>query len=139
MRGNTSTISLTAFRCDWLQHISMRDLCDKYTITRDQVIRLKHVWDLPPRHDRKLRAKPKRQRDPTAEEIRQRCEEVQRDWTDEIREQRSVIKSQPVTLKRIELPGEARSFIEYEPPSSTLLQEKAESLQDLIPENGSDQ
>ncbi len=69
MRGNTATISLTAFRGDWLTHMPMRALCERYTVSRDQVIRLKHHWDLPPRHDRKLRAKPKRAVDPTTTEI----------------------------------------------------------------------
>ena len=73
MAGNTATISLVSFRADWLTHMPMRVLCERYTITRDQVIRLKHVWELPPRHDRRLRAKPERQRDPTPSEIRAAC------------------------------------------------------------------
>ena len=73
MAGNTATISIATFRDDWNSHIPMRALCDRYTITRDQVIRLKVFWGLPPRHDRKLRAKPVRQRDPTPTEIRAAC------------------------------------------------------------------
>ena len=107
MRGNTATISLTAFRADWLTHMPMRALCERYTISRDQVVRLKHVWHLPPRHDRRLRAKPIRQRDPTPREIQQSCKDIQATWSEDVREDRRVIKSQPVSLKRIEMTDEA--------------------------------
>jgi hypothetical protein len=109
MQGNTATISLTAFRCDWLTHMPMRELCERWTITRDQVIRLKHVWQLPPRHDRKLRAKPERQRDPTPREIKAACLRIQATWTDDVREDRRVIKTQHVSLQRIELDSETRA------------------------------
>ena len=106
MRGNTATISLTAFRADWLTHIPMRDLCIRYTISRDQVVRLKHVWGLPPRHDRRLRAKPERQRDPTPREIAKLCREIQATWSEDVREDRRVTKTQMFRLQRVELTGE---------------------------------
>jgi hypothetical protein len=112
MAGSTATISVAAFRADWMTHMPMRALCQRWTITRDQVIRLKHVWDLPPRHDRRLRAKPVRQRDPTPREIAQAKKEIQAGWTEEIREDRRVIKSAPVTLQRIEMNDEAREAFE---------------------------
>lgn len=114
MRGQTATISLTAFRADWLTHMPMRLLCQRWTITRDQVIRLKHVWSLPPRHDRRLRQKPARQRDPTTTEIQQACLRIQSTWTDEVREDRRVTKTSHVSLMRIPLEGEARNFVEYD-------------------------
>lgn len=115
MRGNTATISVTAFRTDWLTHMPMRALCQRYTITRDQVIRLKHVWHLPPRHDRRLRAKPLRQKDPTPQEIQQACLEIQATWTDEMRADRCVYKPQPFKLMRIELTQEARQALDAMP------------------------
>lgn len=114
MRGNTATISLTAFRADWMTHVPMRALCERYTISRDQVIRLKHVWELPPRHDRRLRAKPIRQPDPTTTEIQQACLVIQATWSDEVREERMVTKSQPFTVKRIPLDSETRRTAEYD-------------------------
>jgi len=108
MRGSTTTISLTAFRIDWLSHMPMRQLCERYTVSRDQVIRLKHHWHLPPRHDRKLRAKPKRAIDPTTTEIQRLCLEIQATWSDDVREMRRVSKTQHVTLKRIELDDDTR-------------------------------
>lgn len=112
MRGNTATISVAAFRADWLTHMPMRALCQRYTISRDQVIRLKHVWDLPPRHDRRLRAKPERQKDPTPREIAQACRELQAQWDDATREARCVYKPQPVQMRRIELSDEARDALD---------------------------
>lgn len=111
MAGITATISLTAFKTDWLTHMPMRSLCERWTITRDQVIRLKHVWNLPPRHDRKLRAKPVRQRDPTTTEIEQRCLSIQAGWSDDIRELRRVVKTQHVSLQRIVLDQDTRRAI----------------------------
>ena len=114
MQGNTATISVAAFRADWNQHVPMRDLCDRYSITRDQVVRLKFVWHLPPRHDRRLRSKT-RYVDPTPEEIAEACRRIQATWSEEVRENRSVCKSQPFSVRRIELHGEARSAFDSMP------------------------
>ena len=103
MRGNTATISLTAFRADWMTHIPMRALCERWTISRDQVIRLAEVWELPRRHDRKLRARQVRQRDPTPREIARLSKEIQATWSEDTREDRKVTKTQHVTLHRLEL------------------------------------
>lgn len=114
MKGNTATINVQAFRADWLAHLPMRELCQRFTISRDQVIRLKHVWHLPPRHDRRLRAKPARQPDPTPREIAQACREIQAKWTDEMREDRQVLKTQHFHLRQIEMTDEARqAFYEW--------------------------
>jgi hypothetical protein len=104
MRGNTATISVAAFRADWLTHMPMRALCERYTITRDQVVRLRDVWQLPLRNDRRLRWKPKRSemRDPTPREILQACKEIQARWDERTREDRAVTKTQHVTLRRID-------------------------------------
>ena len=114
MAGNTATISVTAFRADWMTHMPMRALCDRYTITRDQVVRLRDVWNLPLRNDRRLRFKPKRSeiRDPTPREIEQAKREIQARWDEATREARSVIKTAHVTLMRVELTPEARAALE---------------------------
>ncbi|NBT05576.1 MAG: hypothetical protein EBS54_02065 [Betaproteobacteria bacterium] len=117
MAGVTATISATAFRADWDTHMPMRALCERYTITRDQVIRLRDVWNLPLRNDRRLRFKPKRSemRDPTPREIAQACREIQAKWDERTREERSVIKTQYVSLRRIEMTEEAlEAFHELE-------------------------
>jgi hypothetical protein len=108
MAGNTATISLVSFRADWMTHMPMRALCDRYTITRDQVIRLKHVWELPPRHDRRLRAKPARQRDPTPTEIRAACVALRAKHLEQRRnepEGRVYRKQDEMSERQIELGG----------------------------------
>ena len=97
-----------------MTHMPMRALCERWTISRDQVIRLAVVWDLPRRHDRKLRAKPVRQRDPTTTEIRQACIQIQATWSDDVREDRRVTKTQLVSLKRIPLDSETREHTAYD-------------------------
>jgi len=114
VRGVTATISLTAFRADWMTHMPMRALCERWTISRDQVIRLAVVWELPRRHDRKLRAKPLRQRDPTTTEIQQACIRIQATWSKDVEEERRVVKSQAFSMKRIPLDSATRSQIDVE-------------------------
>jgi hypothetical protein len=109
MAGVTATISVTAFRADWSTHMPISALCERWTITKDQVLRLRDVWHLPLRNDRRLRFKPKRSemRDPTIREIQQACKEIQAKWDARTREERAVIKTQTVNLRRIELTGDA--------------------------------
>jgi hypothetical protein len=114
MRGITSTISVAAFHADWMTHMPMRALCERWTISRDQVIRLAVVWELPRRHDRKLRAKPLRQRDPTTTEIQQACIRIQATWSKDVEEERRVVKSQAFSMKRIPLDSATRSHIDVE-------------------------
>ena len=114
MRGITSTISVAAFHADWMTHMPMRALCERWTISRDQVIRLAVVWELPRRHDRKLRAKPVRQRDPTTTEIQQACFRIQATWSKDVEEDRRVVKSQVFSMKRIPLDSATRSHIDVE-------------------------
>jgi hypothetical protein len=59
MRGNTATICVTTFRAQWDAGMPMVQLCQAWTITKDQLIRLKTVWDLPLRHDRGRKREPK--------------------------------------------------------------------------------
>ncbi len=117
MAGLTATINVLSFRADWDSHMPIAALCVRYTISKDQVIRLRDLWDLPLRNNRRLRYKPARgeTRDPTPAEIEQRCKEVQARWDDRTRQERSVIKPRPVTLKRIEMTDEARQAFDELP------------------------
>ena len=56
--GNTATICVATFRADWDAGVPMVDLCQRWTITKDQLIRLKTVWNLPLRHDRARKREP---------------------------------------------------------------------------------
>jgi hypothetical protein len=117
MAGVTATISVTAFRADWETHMPIAALCQRWTISKDQVLRLRDVWGLPLRNDRRLRFKPRRcdMRDPTPREIIQACKEIQAKWDARTREERAVIKTQHVSLRRIEMTDEAReAFGQFE-------------------------
>jgi hypothetical protein len=107
-RGNTATIDIVSFRAQWDSHVPIRALCENFTITRDQVTRLKFVWELAPRHDRRLRFKPVHQPDPTPREIAQACREIQAKWDANTRHERMVTKPQEFTLRQVETPEELR-------------------------------
>jgi len=114
MAGVTATISIQAFAADWATHMPIADLCTRFTITKDQVLRLRDVWNLPLRNDRRLRYKPDRaeSRDPTPSEIRKACLEIQSRWDDRTRGERQVTKPREFVLKRIELTNDAREALE---------------------------
>lgn len=59
MAGNTATICVATFRAEWDAGVPMVALCQRWTITKDQLIRLKAVWELPLRHDRARKREPK--------------------------------------------------------------------------------
>jgi hypothetical protein len=112
MRGITATIDVATFRADWMTHMPISALCERWTISKDQVLRLRDVWKLPLRNDRRLRFKPERQRDPTPREIAQACREIQARWDERTREERAVVKQSTVSLQRIEMTPEARAAFE---------------------------
>jgi len=115
MAGNTSTISVQAFSADWAAHLPMRALCERYTITRDQVVRLAVVWELPRRHDRALRWKPKRseQRDPTEDEIWNKLVfQIQATWDESTELQRRVTKPTVFELRPMRLPDDCKNFVD---------------------------
>jgi hypothetical protein len=66
--GSTATISVEAFRVQWDAGVPMCVLCATWSITKDQIIRLKEVWSLPLRHDRARKRLPVER--PSAKELR---------------------------------------------------------------------
>jgi hypothetical protein len=114
MAGVTATISITAFRGDWETHMPISALCERWTITKDQVLRLRTLWNLPLRNDRRLRFKPSREdtRDPTIEEIKAACLEIQSRWDENTRRMRLVSKPQPLELRPVETPRETRDLLD---------------------------
>lgn len=114
MAGVTATISIAAFRGDWETHMPISALCERWTITKDQVLRLRTIWNLPLRNDRRLRFKPRREdtRDPTKEEIEAACLEIQSRWDENTRRLRLVSKPQPLELRPVETPPETRDLLD---------------------------
>jgi len=125
MAGSTATIDFTSLVLQWNSHSSMHAICTHWTITKDQLIRLKSVVPLAPRHDRRLRHRPERSLPPTPEEIaaseaslsfapyvaaRVTC--VQATWDERTRSERQVTKPTLFSLSEIDVPEEARAFID---------------------------
>ena len=114
MRGHTATIDIAAFRADWATHAPIEAICRRWRITKDQLIRLRKLWHLPPRLDRSKRYKPKHQADPTPEEIAERCAEIQATWTDRTRYERAVVKPKSFTIPVASLGTAADSLQDLE-------------------------
>jgi hypothetical protein len=113
MAGVTATINVVSFRADWETHMPISALCERWTITKDQVLRLRTIWNLPLRNDRRLRFKPRRcdMRDPTPREIEQACKEIQARWDARTEEERRVIKTAFVRLRVFETPDQAEHIV----------------------------
>jgi hypothetical protein len=65
-------------RSVWASGSAMADITAYLGITKDQLIRLRGVLELPLRLDRSKRCKPPRHRDPTPAEIAAACAEIRR-------------------------------------------------------------
>ena len=115
MAGNTATIDFRTLRIQWSSHSSMAAICTHWTITRDQLIRLRDVLPLPKRHDRSLRFKPKRseQCDPSEDEIWNRLVfKIQAGWTEEQELARRVTKPQAFSMRLIQTPDDMRRQVD---------------------------
>ena len=121
MAGDTSRIDIETLRVQWASHSSYAAICSFWTVTRDQLVRLRDVLPRPLRHDRKLRYRPPRAERPSREEIaaseasldlapwvaaRATCESAL--WTDEVRALRQVTKPTAFRLTPVEMPEELR-------------------------------
>jgi hypothetical protein len=103
MAGNTDKICVKSFRADWNKHIPIAALCEKYGITKDQLVRLKKLWRLKPRHDRRLRYKPGfRPLPPTPEEIAAACAAIRAGWDDATEMERRGCKPARVEIQIVD-------------------------------------
>jgi len=113
MPGNTATIDVAVLRIQWVSQMPMAAICTHHTISKDQLIRLKSVYDLEPRHDRSRRFKPPRDPGPDdaeelasrsslslAPQIAARVTCVQVTWSQETRLARTVTKNPGAGLLR---------------------------------------
>ncbi|NBW14445.1 MAG: hypothetical protein EBR82_41245 [Caulobacteraceae bacterium] len=122
MAGDTSRIDIETLRVQWASHSSYAAICAFWTVTRDQLVRLRDVLPLPLRHDRRLRFRPPRAEKPTPQEIaaseasldlapwvaaRATC--VSAHWTDEVRAARQVAKPEMFQMRPVEMPEELRN------------------------------
>jgi hypothetical protein len=114
LRGNTAAIDFATLRIQWDSHSAMASICSYWSVSKDQLIRLKAVVPLPPRHDRRLRFRPDRTEpdDPTPSQIKAACREIQARWDDNTRRLRAVSKPQEFEVPYVEVPPEAREFFD---------------------------
>lgn len=114
-RGNTAAIDVQVLRLQWDSHSSMAAICSFWTVSRDQLIRLRDVLPLPKRHDRRLRFKPaSRLKDPTPREIAEACREIQATWNDHQREARYWKREKAYEIPFIPLDFDVSEFVEGE-------------------------
>lgn len=128
MAGDTSRIDAATLRLQWDSYLPMGAICQHWTITVHQLVRLRVAWELPPRNDRKRRYKPSRDErllDPDADElaaseasldlapmVAERVTVVQATWTVADWAERQAVKPGPFRLARIDTPDEARDLVD---------------------------
>jgi hypothetical protein len=128
MAGNTAAIDAATLRVQWSSYVPMNAICQHWTITVHQLVRLRVAWELPPRNDRKLRYKPSRDErllDPDADElaasessldlapmVAERVTVVQATWSPTDWAERQAVKAEPFRLARFATPDEARDLVD---------------------------
>lgn len=128
MAGNTAAIDRLTLEIQWESYEPMAAICTHWTISKDQLIRLRDVWHLPLRLDRARRYKPGRDdrlEEPTPEEeaaslaglalapmVAARVTCVQAHWTEREWRDRQVSKPQAYTLARIDVPQDTRDMVD---------------------------
>ena len=125
MAGDTSRVCIETLKVQWGSHSSYAAICSFWTITKDQLVRLRNVVPLPLRNDRRLRFRPNGHERPTPEEIA--ASEASLDlapmvaaratnesalWTDEIRLQRQVTKPTMFRMEPVQTPEELREAVD---------------------------
>jgi len=123
--GDTSRVCIETLKVQWGSHSSYAAICSFWTITKDQLVRLRNVVPLPLRNDRRLRFRPNGHERPTPEEIA--ASEASLDlapmvaaratnesalWTDEIRLQRQVTKPTMFRMEPVQTPEELREAVD---------------------------
>lgn len=130
MAGNTAIIDAATLRLQWDSYVPLGSIAQFWSVSSHQLIRLREVWGLPPRNDRKRRYKPsrlERMLDPDADElaasessldlapmVAERVTCVQITWSEEVRAERQVVKAEPFRLARMETPEELRDLLDSE-------------------------
>ena len=83
----TATVQISTFKADWSNGLMISEICQRHTLSRDQVVRLRIRLELPPRMDRGRRSRAA-QGVPTQEQIAERAAAIRLDWTPEIERKR---------------------------------------------------
>lgn len=128
MAGDTTRIERRTLQSQWDSYLPMGAICQHWTITVHQLIRLREVWGLPPRNDRKRRHKPTRLDrilDPSPAElaasenslalaplVAARVTVVQATWSDQVRRERMATQPTGFRLARIQIDSDTMRALE---------------------------
>lgn len=104
-------VQVSQFRADWLEGLMISEICQRHTISRDQVVRLRVRLALPARMDRGRRRKARDNETPTQEEISFRAAEVRRGWSPEIERKRRVYQEP----EAYEIPQDVETPEDFDP------------------------
>lgn len=128
MAGNTAAINESTLRSQWDSYMPMVAICSHWSITKDQLVRLREVWSLPLRLDRRRRYKPRgddKWEQPDADEVMASESSlrlspriaalvtvVQAGWDEKTRGERLATKPTAFSLARLELCEDTRKFVD---------------------------
>lgn len=96
--GRRPEANTALFRADWLGGLLIADICERHTLTKDQVVRLRIGLDLPARLDRATRRRKTLEPVPDASEIERRAAEVRAGWTEDTLRKRLGIEEKPYEI-----------------------------------------
>lgn len=96
--GRRPEANTALFRADWQVGLLIADICQRHTLTKDQVVRLRVGLDLPPRMDRSSRRRVTLEPVPDTDEIERRAAAVRVGWTDDILRKRLGIEEKPYEI-----------------------------------------
>lgn len=103
-------VQVPLFKSDWSEGLMISEICQRHTLSRDQVVRLRVSLELLPRMDRGRRRRPASET-PTKAEIAQRAAEIQAKWSPEIERKRRGIADE----ERYEIPQNVETPPDFDP------------------------
>jgi hypothetical protein len=128
MAGNTNRIDQATLRLQWSSYVPIAAICQYWTVTSHQLVRLRVVLGLEPRNDRKRRYKPSRSErmlDPDAAELEasestldlaprvaERVTVIHAWWTPRDWEERKAVRDNAMSLAAVPVPEEARNYVD---------------------------
>lgn len=108
--GRRPEANTALFRADWQDGLLIAEICQRHTLTKDQVVRLRISLSLPPRLDRSTRRRLTVEPTPTETEIAKRAAEIRAGWTLETERKRLGFEEKPY-----EIPTDVETPPDFDP------------------------
>lgn len=96
--GRRPEANAALFRADWQGGLLIAEICQRHTLTKDQVVRLRISLELPPRLDRSARRRLSVDPVPDEAEIARRAAEVRAGWSHETEMKRLGVEEIPYEI-----------------------------------------